>query len=427
RPRLPGRVHPRRRREHHRHQGPRTAPTGLGGQTVRQVGGRQHLRGPPRPGTKAVPVPRHGRDGHGRSRPCDRGNGSAPVPDPGHARLPGLARRAPRPAVGLVPARLRGGVVVPRLHHPEAHTGRGAPAGRVRARPPAGPHRAHHPHHRHRARHTHHRHQRRIHDQHHNRPRGRHPGREESVMTDITNVTVFGTGVLGSQIIMQAAYHGKTVTGYDISDELLAELPERWEWMRDYYRRDLPDFDEKRFAEAIASIRTTTDIPEAVADADLVIEAVPENLDLKKDVWTKIGQSAPEKTIFATNASTLRPSDFAAETGRPEKFLALHFANLVWRYNTGEVMVTPETDKKYFDIVLGFTAEIGLVPVPVLKETPGYLLNGLLVPWLSAGAELYVNGIANPADIDNVWRTATGSPAGPFQVYDTVGFNVAAN
>src|SRR5699024_11806822 len=96
-------------------------------------------------------------------------------------------------------------------------------------------------------------------------------------------------------------------------------------------------------------------------------------------------------------------------------------------YNTGEVMVTPETDKKYFDIVLGFTAEIGLVPVPVLKETPGYLLNGLLVPWLSAGAELYVNGIANPADIDNVWRTATGSPAGPVQVYDTVGFNVAAN
>lgn len=246
-------------------------------------------------------------------------------------------------------------------------------------------------------------------------------------MTNITNVTVFGTGVLGSQIIMQAAYHGKTVTGYDISDELLAQLPERWEWMRSYYQRDLPDFDEKRFDQAISSIRTTTDIAEAVADADLVIEAVPENLELKKDVWTKIGQSAPAKTIFATNTSTLSPSDFAAETGRPEKFLALHFANLVWRYNTGEVMVTSQTDKQYFDAVLTFAGEIGLVPVPVLKETPGYLLNSLLVPWLSAGAQLYVNGVANPVDIDNVWRTATGSPAGPFQVYDTVGFNVAAN
>lgn len=65
--------------------------------------------------------------------------------------------------------------------------------------------------------------------------------------------------------------------------------------------------------------------------------------------------------------------------------------------------------------------------MPILKETTGYLLNSLLVPWLRAGAALYVNGVANPADIDNVWRTATKSPVGPFQVYDTVGFNVAAN
>lgn len=246
-------------------------------------------------------------------------------------------------------------------------------------------------------------------------------------MTDITNVTVFGTGVLGSQIMMQAAYHGKTVTGYDISDDLLATLPERWEWMRGYYQRDLPDFDEKRFDAAIESISTTTDIAEAVADADLVIEAIPEQLDLKKKVWAQIGQSAPEKTIFVTNTSTLRPSDFAAETGRPEKFLALHFANLVWRYNTGEVMVAKETEQKYFDIVLEFAAEIGLVPVPILKEAPGYLLNGLLVPWLQAGAALYVDGVANPADIDNVWRTATQSPKGPFEIYDVVGFNVAAH
>ena len=246
-------------------------------------------------------------------------------------------------------------------------------------------------------------------------------------MTDITDVTVFGTGVLGSQIIMQAAYHGKTVTGYDISDELLAELPERWEWMRGYYRRDLPDFDEARFDDAIKSIKTTTDIAEAVADADLVIESIPEKLDLKKQVWAQIGDHAPEKTIFTTNTSTLRPSDFAADTGRPEKFLALHFANLVWRYNTGEVMVTPQTDKKYFDAVLEFAGEIGLVGVPIHKETPGYLLNSLLVPWLNAGAALYVNGVANPADIDNGWRTATNSPHGPFQVFDTVGFNVAAN
>lgn len=246
-------------------------------------------------------------------------------------------------------------------------------------------------------------------------------------MTEIQNVAVFGTGVLGSQIMMQAAYHGKTVVGYDISDELLAKLPGRWEWMRGYYKRDLKDFDEKRFDEAIEAIKTTTDTAEAVADADVVIEAVPENLELKKKVWADIGASAPEKTIFLTNSSTLRPSDFAEATGRPQKFLALHFANLVWRYNTGEVMVTDKTDPTYFDVVLGFASEIGLVPVPVRKEIPGYVLNSLFVPWLQAAANLYVNGVANPADIDNVWRVATGSPAGPFQSYDTVGFNVAAN
>ncbi|WP_078312222.1 MULTISPECIES: 3-hydroxyacyl-CoA dehydrogenase [unclassified Mycobacterium] len=246
-------------------------------------------------------------------------------------------------------------------------------------------------------------------------------------MTDIQRVTVLGTGVLGSQIMMQAAYHGKAVTGYDISEELLAKLPDRWEWMRGYYKRDLPDFDQKRFEEAIESIATTTDIAAAVADADIVIEAIPENLDLKRKVWSQVGGAAPAKTIFTTNTSSLRPSDFADATGRPEKFLALHFANLVWSSNTGEVMVAEKTDPKYFDTVLEFASEIGLEPIPVRKETPGYILNSLSIPFLGAAARLYVDGVANPADIDKVWRIATGSPSGPFEDYDTVGFNVALN
>lgn len=225
--------------------------------------------------------------------------------------------------------------------------------------------------------------------------------------------------------MMQAAYHGKAVTGYDISEELLAKLSDRWEWMRGYYQRDLPDFDNTRFDEAIASITTTTDIASAVSDADIVIEAVPEDLDLKKQVWSQVGDAAPAKTIFTTNSSSLRPSDFADATGRPEKFLALHFANLVWSHNTGEVMVADKTDRKYFDIVVEFAAEIGLEPIPILKETPGYLLNSLLIPWLEAAAALYVDRVANPSDIDTAWRVATGSPAGPFETYDTVGFNVA--
>lgn len=241
------------------------------------------------------------------------------------------------------------------------------------------------------------------------------------------NVTVVGTGVLGSQIIMQAAYHGKHVTAFDLSDDLLAQLPGRFAWMREEYRRDLPGFDPERFDRAAGSITTTAFLESAVADADLVIEAVPEDLAVKKEVWKRIGHAAPAKTVFTTNTSSLRPSDFADETGRPEKFLALHFANLVWSHNTGEVMMAEKTGREYFDAVLGFAGEIGLEPIAIHRETPGYVLNSLLIPFLDAAAYLYVDGVAEPADIDKVWRIAMGAPEGPFEVYDTVGFRVAYN
>ncbi|GAA3038610.1 3-hydroxyacyl-CoA dehydrogenase [Gordonia defluvii] len=246
-------------------------------------------------------------------------------------------------------------------------------------------------------------------------------------MTSMTNVAVFGTGVLGSQIAMQAAYHGKRVIAYDVSQELLDKLPARWEWMRAGYQRDLADFDADRFDRAIASITATTSLQSAVEDADIVIEAIPENLDLKKKVWASIGAAAPPKTVFTTNSSSLRPSDFADATGRPAKFLALHFANIVWSHNTGEVMPTPQTDPAVFEAVLSFATEIGLVAIPVRNETPGYLLNSLLIPFLNAAAYLYVDEVADPVDIDTDWKIATGSPQGPFEVYDLVGFNVAIN
>lgn len=240
-------------------------------------------------------------------------------------------------------------------------------------------------------------------------------------------VTVLGTGVLGSQIMMQAAYHGKDVVGYDVKQEFLDKLPARWEWMRGYYRDEVEDYSDEKFQAAIDRISTTTDLAEAVQDADLVIEAVPEKLELKKDVWSQVGAAVPEKTVFATNSSTLLPSDFADASGRPEKFLALHFANMVWRNNTGEVMGHDGTDDAVADQVLQFAQEIGLVAVKVLREQSGYLLSNLLVPWLDAAAMSYMRGAGTPADIDRIWRTATGAPRGPFEVFDVMGFHVTAD
>ncbi|GGC98945.1 3-hydroxybutyryl-CoA dehydrogenase [Tersicoccus solisilvae] len=234
-------------------------------------------------------------------------------------------------------------------------------------------------------------------------------------------VTVLGSGVLGSQIAFQSAFHGKDVVVRDLDDAILVQLPARWEYLAAQYRRDLPDASEEKLAAAVARIRVTSDLADAVGDADLVIEAVPEVLDVKRDTWAAVGGVAPERTIFATNSSTLLPSAIADATGRPERFLALHFANTIWRQNTAEVMGHPGTDPACFDAVATFADEIGMVVIPVLKEQPGYVLNSLLVPFLTAASTLFVRGVADVPTIDLTWRKATGAPLGPFQIYDVIG------
>ncbi|MBB0970401.1 3-hydroxyacyl-CoA dehydrogenase [Dietzia aerolata] len=235
------------------------------------------------------------------------------------------------------------------------------------------------------------------------------------------NLTVLGTGVLGSQIIFQAAYSGKNVVAYDISQEILDKLPARWEQLKPSYLNDLKDATPEKLDAAVSRIRASADLADAVKDADLVIEAVPERLDIKQSTWEKVSAVAPEKTIFATNSSTLLPSAIAPFTDRPEKFLAMHFANQVWIFNTCEVMGHPGTDPKVFDAAAEFAEQIGMVPIHIHKEQPGYVLNSLLVPFLEAAAKLWMREIASIEDVDKTWRISTGSPMGPFQIYDIVG------
>jgi 3-hydroxybutyryl-CoA dehydrogenase len=232
---------------------------------------------------------------------------------------------------------------------------------------------------------------------------------------------VLGTGVLGSQIIFQTAYSGKDVVAYDISDEILSKLPARWEQLKPLYLRDLPDATPERLDAAVARIRATSDLADAVSNADIVIEAVPERLDIKRDTWQKVSASAPEKTVFTTNSSTLLPSDIVGAVDRPAKFLALHFANEIWRNNTGEVMAQAQTDPAVFEQVAEFAEEIGMIAIRVKKEQPGYVLNSLLVPLLDAASDLWVRGVADIETIDMTWRKATGAPLGPFQIFDVIG------
>ena len=246
--------------------------------------------------------------------------------------------------------------------------------------------------------------------------------------SNIFTVTVLGTGVLGSQIAYQTAYSGFAVTAYDISDEVLETAKQRFTSLAETYKKDgVAGAAEGKAEEALTRIRYSSDLADAVKDADLVIEAIPEVLSIKQDTYERLGKVAPQKTIFATNSSTLLPSDMKEFTGRPEKFLALHFANQVWKFNTGEVMGTTDTDPKVFETVVEFAGEIGMVPIPIHKEKAGYVLNSLLVPFLNAAAALAAGGYAEPEDVDKVWRIATGAPMGPFQFYDIIGLTTPYN
>ena len=142
---------------------------------------------------------------------------------------------------------------------------------------------------------------------------------------------------------------------------------------------------------------------------------------------SRLAALAPAKIVFATNSFTLLLSMFAFYIGRPDRFLALHFANEIWRHNLAEVMGHAGTDPQVHAQVVDFAKAIGMVPIELHKERPGYVLNSLLVPLLDAAGSLLVDGIASPQDVDKAWCIGTGAPVGPFRIYDIVGLNTAYN
>jgi len=243
---------------------------------------------------------------------------------------------------------------------------------------------------------------------------------------EIKNLTVLGAGVLGAQIAFMAAYSGINVTSYDINDDAVAAGKKRFDAIGGQMIKELSSATEVTVAAARSHLSQTSDLAEAVGAADVIIEAVPERLDLKRDVWAKVGELAPKHTIFATNTSTLLPSDIADASGAPERFLAMHFANHIWVNNTAEIMPHAGTDPKYVEALVQFAEQFNMVPVPLKREKAGYVLNTLLVPFLNAGMELAQLDIADIADIDRDWRNSTGSPMGPFQIIDEVGLRTVA-
>ena len=265
-------------------------------------------------------------------------------------------------------------------------------------------------------------------------------------------VVVAGGGVLGSQIAIQSAYCGFDVTIWLRSEESKTRTQPKLDTLKETYlealkimkfeegkidsnwccglaEEDSFNYDEciEKVENAYNNIKLEVDMNKAMEDADLVIESMAENVNDKIAFYQKLAPTLPEKTVVVTNSSTLLPSQFAKYTGRPNKYLSLHFANNIWKKNTAEVMAHDTTGKEYFDEIIEFANDIRMVALPVNKEKKGYLLNSMLVPFLLSGFDLMVNGISDPESIDKAWTLGTGAPKGPFQIMDTVGLTTVKN
>jgi 3-hydroxybutyryl-CoA dehydrogenase len=276
---------------------------------------------------------------------------------------------------------------------------------------------------------------------------------------ELNKVTIIGGGVLGTQIGLMCAYVGKDVTFWlrsegsvertkpkiaryselMITDLLTAKALVGSPMGKFVYPRGLirdwasatPEsidaLVEAAKANFASKIRIELDLAKALADADVVIEAMAEEPNAKIAIYTDMKDLLPEKAVLLTNSSTLLPSTFAEYTGRPEKYLALHFANTIWKNNTAEVMGHPGTDPAIYDATVKFADEINMVPLQLHKEQPGYILNSMLVPFLTSAQALLATGVADHETIDKTWELATGAPAGPFKILDIVGLETAYN
>jgi len=242
----------------------------------------------------------------------------------------------------------------------------------------------------------------------------------------IARVMVAGTGVLGAQIAFQCAFSGVDVVAYDVDAACLDRASARFDALGRAYAADL-GAPREQIEASLARIEGSTDLGSAVADAKLVIEAIPEDLAIKQSFYRALSAVAPAGTIFASNSSTLLPSQFAVFTDRPERVLSLHFAHEVWKHNIAEVMGHPGTDPAVFERLVQFARRIGMVPLPVRKEHPGYLLNTMLVPMLIAALGLLVNDVADVPTIDKAWMIGKGDRIGPFGILDGIGMTTVYN
>ncbi|MDQ6668478.1 MAG: 3-hydroxyacyl-CoA dehydrogenase [Thermoproteota archaeon] len=239
----------------------------------------------------------------------------------------------------------------------------------------------------------------------------------------IKKITVLGSGIMGHGIAQVCAMAGYNVTLRDIESSLLDKALEKVKW-------SLSKLVEKQKITQIEAdrifyrITPEVDLELSLRDTDLLIEAVPEDLGLKKKVYTDVDKFAEEKTVYASNTSTLPITEMAALTGRPERFIGLHFFNPPQLMRLVEIIPGRDTNQHTIDMALDFVMRVGKEPVLCRKDVAGFIVNRIFIPLVHEAAYCLERDGVSMTQIDSAVKYKMGFPMGIFELADYTGLDV---
>jgi len=239
----------------------------------------------------------------------------------------------------------------------------------------------------------------------------------------IKRVAVIGAGTMGSSIAYLCAWTGYDVSVREVNEDLLKRGMKRIrEMIADGVNRG--KLTPKEAEETMRRVKGTTDLAEAAGEADIVIEAVYEDMGVKKEVFRQLDEACPPHTILSSNTSALSITEMASATKRPDKVIGLHFFNPAYAMKLVEVVMGKQTSEETRRIATDFAVSLGRETVTA-RDTPGFIVNRVLTAALGEALSLLQEGIASAEDIDKAVRLGLNWPMGPFRLADFVGLDVA--
>ena len=243
---------------------------------------------------------------------------------------------------------------------------------------------------------------------------------------DIGKVTVLGAGAMGHGIAQVFAQNGYQVTMVDIKEEFLQAGMDKIKWSLGKLLQKGRITQEQHDA-TLQRLTTTVDRRSAVSDTDLVVEAIPEKLDLKREVFADVDAHAPSHAILATNTSALPIAEIAQATKRPEKVVGMHFMNPPQLMRLVEVIKSEQTTEEVAQLIYDLSVKLGKEPVLCRKDVPGFIANGVMMFPLNFVGQLLDSGRFKPEEIDSAAHFRMGNPMGILGLLDFVGIDVAYN